>query len=421
MKLEEPVNSNYAAVVVQVNHINELDNCDNVVGVPVFGYQAIVSKDVQVGDLMLFFPAESQLSVQYAYENNLHRHGDRNKDEAKQGYLEDSRRIKALKFRGHQSDALLMPIDSLNYIKGIDLKVGDTFDKINGNDIVQKYFVKPKGEARINKNAVPKVRRVDAKFMPEHYDTDQYFRNRDHVPENADIVVTQKLHGTSIRIGNTIAKRKLGWKDRLAKRFGVRVADTEFAHVYGSRKVIKDINDPDQDHFYGHDLWTEIGSSIDDLVPDNFILYGEVIGFLKDGRPIQKNYTYDLGEGQHRLYIYRIAVITNQGRVIDLSWDGVKHFCEEAGLNYVPELWRGKHKDFIAEEWIDKRYVDEGYAQAVQLSTHKKGIVDEGVCVRTDAGVAPYILKAKSPLFLQHETKMLDEEAEDVEAEESVE
>jgi hypothetical protein len=46
--------------------------------------------------------------------------------------------------------------------------------------------------------------------------------------------------------------------------------------------------------------------------------------------------------------------------------------------------------------------------------------VDEGVCIRVD-GIAPYILKVKGPEFYAHETKMLDEEALDVEAEESTE
>ena len=62
MNLKKPVNENYAAVVTTIRAINKLDNCDNVVAVPIFGYQAIVSKDTQVGDLVLVFTAETQLS-----------------------------------------------------------------------------------------------------------------------------------------------------------------------------------------------------------------------------------------------------------------------------------------------------------------------------------------------------------------------
>lgn len=419
MKFDAPINPNYAATIVRVNHINVLPNCDNVVGVPVFGYQAIVSNDVKVGDLAVFFAAESQLSKQYANENNLHRHSYLNSDLEQTGYLEDSRRVKSLKFRGHQSDSLLMPLESLSYlgIKLADLQPGDTFDTINGQEICAKYLVKQPGIPRIDKNAKKKFVRVESKFMPEHYDTDNYWRNKDAIPEHVEVVVTQKLHGTSIRIGNTVVRRELGWRDRLAKRFGVKVAETGYDHVYGSRKVIKDVNNPNQNHFYTHDLWSEVGSRFDDLVPENFILYGEVVGWTKDGSPIQKDYTYSQSPGTSELYVYRVAVITNQGRVIDLSWDAVKNFCNESGLLHVPELWRGPHTLFTAEDWIDRKLADT-HPQAVVLSPGKK-LVDEGVVVRAE-GKAPYLLKAKSPIFLQHESKMLDEEAVDLEAEASV-
>ena len=110
--------------------------------------------------------------------------------------------------------------------------------------------------------------------------------------------------------------------------------------------------------------------------------------------------------------------------LIDVPWDQVKHFAADRGLRTVPELWRGKHEDFIANEWMDFRYADFVGARGVQfpddpvpLSDPKT--VDEGVCVRTDIGRAPYILKAKSPVFLNYETKMLDEGVLDLESEES--
>ena len=62
MKLEKPKNENYAVIVAKLVNIIPLENCDNVVGTTLFGLQAIVSKDSQVGDIGLFIPAESQLS-----------------------------------------------------------------------------------------------------------------------------------------------------------------------------------------------------------------------------------------------------------------------------------------------------------------------------------------------------------------------
>lgn len=422
MKLEAPKNPNYAATVVEIKSINVLDGCDFVVGAPLFGLQAIVSKDMPIGTIGLFFPAETQLSDAFVHANNLYRHGDKNKDEAAKGYFEDSRRVKAMKFRGHRSDAFFIPLDSLSFLKkikgGLDLKVGDTFDMINGTEICKKYYIKEPGVQNIDKNAKKRFRRVDSEFLPEHFDTENYWRNQHNVSPLAPVVVTQKLHGTSVRIGHTLVKRELKWYERALQKLGVKISDTEFDHVYGSRKVVKDVNNPNQNHFYSEDLWTRVGKSLDHIVPQNFVLYGEIIGWVGGG-PIQKNYTYGLPQGESELYIYRIAVVTNSGKVVDLSWDQVVNFCADAGIKSVPELWRGKHDDFHVDDWTDVVYSDEGFAQAIPLSG-KKGLVDEGVVVRAE-GRAPYLLKAKSPIFLNHESKMLDEEAVDIEATESEE
>lgn len=419
MKLQKPENENYAATVVTLKDIVPLEGCDNVVGTPIFGFQAIVGKDSKPGDLGIVFPAESQLSEEYCYENNLHRHGDRNRDESQKGYLEDNRRVRAIKFRGHRSDCLFMPLDSLSYIKGLEvdkLREGDTFDRIGDHEICQKYVIRrSRKEARLEKNK-EKFIRVDKKFMPEHYDSDQYYKFSDTIPPERTVIVTQKLHGTSIRVGNTIVKRKLGLPSRVLKLLKVKIQETEFDYVFGSRKVIKDINNPHQNHFYGSDLWTEEGKKLEGVIPENFILYGELIGWTPEGHPLQKNYTYCVPEQTCDLYIYRVAFINSQGHIFDLSWDQTLEFCRDRGLRTVPELWRGPHKDFDVDEFVDKRFRDEGYINAIPLD--KESPVDEGVCIRVD-GIAPYILKAKGPLFYEHETKMLDEEALDIEAEES--
>jgi hypothetical protein len=89
-------------------------------------------------------------------------------------------------------------------------------------------------------------------------------------------------------------------------------------------------------------------------------------------------------------------------------------FCRDRNLRTVPVLWRGKYADFKVEDFLDRRFHEEGYPGAVPLD--KESPVDEGVCIRLD-GLAPYILKAKGEKFYEHESKMLDEEALDTEAE----
>jgi hypothetical protein len=415
VKLNPPANPNYACVVVRVAAVNELAGCDNIAGVPALGFQAIVSKDTHVGAIGIAFTAETALSEEYARVNNLHRDSELNADSEAAGYLEKNRRIRAIKLRGHRSDALFMPLMSLAYT-GIDLsqlQVGDTFDELNGHPICFKFEVARKaGAPLVEKNKRKAFSRVDQKFIPEHVSTDQYFRVAQQIPADARVIVTQKAHGCSIRVGHTIVARKLTLVDRIARRFGATIATSEHDYLYASRRVIKDAN-AEQNHFYDSDVWTHYGKRLDGLLPKNYLVYGELVGWSPDGAPLQAGYSYRVPKGDAELLVYRVVVVNDQGVTVDLSWDAVKQFCGDRGLRHVPELWTGLHADFDAEDWLDKRFHDEGYRQALPLDPGKT--VDEGVVLRVE-GIVPYFAKAKSPAFYAFETKQLDKGTVDLES-----
>ena len=417
MKLKEPENLNYAAQIVKISVLNPLENSDNLVGAPLLGMQAVVSKDTEIGTVGVLFVAETQLSEEYTARNNLFRHKEFNENKEKAGFIEDNRRVKAIKLRGNRSDALFMPLSSLAYTKVdlSELKVGDVFEELNGFEICKKYEVRRKSVPTHEKNKHKVFTRVDEKMFPRHYDTAQYYRVLDTFKPYTEIIVTQKLHGTLLRFSNIPVKRNLTLAERWVQKLGVKVQKEEYAHVYGSNRVIKDANNDRQEHFYDHDIWTEAAKKFDDLVPENFVVYGELIGWTQDGSPIQKNYTYRLPHMTNEFYIYRVAQINGQGIMTDLSWDQVKEFARDRGMKVTPELWRGRHEDFKPDEWLDTNYHDTlhgGYPQAVPLD--KESPCDEGICIRVE-GLAPYIAKLKSPEFFAHETKMIDEEAVDTE------
>jgi hypothetical protein len=425
MKLLEPENKDYAAIVVKLPAPVKLEGLDNLVGLQVLGAQALVAKDSDYGELALVFTAGTQLSEEFAYKNNLHRHGDRNEDQGKTGYLEDNRHVRSLKLKGHTSSALIMHLDSLSYIKKLDISQfneGDIFDNIGDNPICQKYISKKTyKERQIEKNK--KVfTRVDQKFLPIHYDTDSYFKNAHIINENTDVTVTQKLHGTSIRIANTIVQRKLSLAEKWVKKLRVRVQETEYDMVFGSRRVTKDANNPTHVHFYDADVWSIYGAKLTGLVPKGYLVYGELVGWTPEGAPLQSKYTYDVPHTLAELYVYRVATINPEGVVTDLTYDQITEFCRDRGLKVVPLLWRGKYKDFKPEEWVDfpgheeklHKYREEGYPQAVALS--KDCPVDEGVVIRVE-GLAPFTLKAKSQTFVAHDNKVAEEGTLDMEEE----
>lgn len=420
MKLQTPDNANYAAVVVTIKSLTKLEGSDFLQGTPLLGYQAIVGLSTKVGEVGIVFPPETQLSDEYCRENNLFRHSENNKDTDQAGYIEDNRRVKAMKFRGNRSDCLFMPLDSLAYTKVNidDLKEGDVFDVLEKHEICKKYVIKRKTSYnRLEKNSKKLFQRVDKVFLPEHVDSDQYYRVKDTIPGDVRITVTQKLHGTSIRVANTYVRRKLGWHERLARKVGVQVKEEEFDYVYGSRRVIKDVHNPAQQHFYlaleGKDIWTREGERLKGSLPTGYILYAELIGWADENTPIQEGYTYQIPQGTCELYVYRVSHINSQGRLVDLSWVQLKEFCSGLGIKYVPELWSGYHRDFKVEDFVDHRFHEEGIADAVPLD--KNSPVDEGVCIRVE-GLVPYIAKAKGETFYNFESKMLDKEAVDMEA-----
>lgn len=415
-------NVNYCATVIKIHCLHDLDGLDNLVAVRTFNYQALVSKDHKIGDLGILFTAETKLNDEFCRNNNLYRKSELNKDSDKIGYMEASGRVRAIKLRGNLSTALFMPLSSLSYL-GVnvdDLKEGDTFTHINDVEICRKYIIETPREKRANKvkGKTKRFIRVDAANFPEHFDTDNYWRNRHKLKDTDQVIVTCKLHGTSGRFGNIIVKRRLTWKDKLAKFLGVNVQEFEYDTVAGSRRTVKDIkSDINHDHYYNDDIWNIHLDKIRHLIPKNMIFFGEIVGWVGN-TPVQQNYTYRIPRGESLLYIYRIAVVLDGGHTVDLTWDQVKETCDKLGLMHVPEIWRGPHAEFDESIYMDKKFVkDLGLTQCPPLDDEAK--CDEGVCIRVD-GITPYVLKAKSPLFLLGETQMLDNGVVDIESEESL-
>lgn len=149
------------------------------------------------------------------------------------------------------------------------------------------------------------------------------------------------------------------------------------------------------------------------MLPENYIVYAELVGWTNEGAPIQKGYTYSVDHGQCELYVYRVSIVNSQGHTTDLSWNQIKEFCQSIGIKHVPEIAVMKKSDFKVEDFMDKRYFESGYKNCLYLGENK--LVDEGVCIRVE-GMTPKIYKAKAPLFFEHETKILDSGEEDLES-----
>lgn len=422
--LELKGNPNYAAFIYEVTQTHPLDGLDNLVGVNVGGYQALVPKTTQPGDRFVAVVAGTQISETFASALNLHRDSSLNADKNQTGYLENNRRVKAIRLRGNASNALLLDINLFD----VDLsgeRVGTEFDYINGVEFSRKFVVPTKGNINRGSAVVKKHKSgVTDEFFPQHFDTPQWHRvSQDFAGK--DVTVTQKLHGTSIRFGWTLAERNLKWYERLAQHLGVKVSTVEDKFVVGSRRVIK--TEGDGDHWYSTDIWSEFAErhGLAEALPKNVVVYGELIGWLPDGEPIQRGYTYNLEKGQTALYIYRVTIITPNGAQYDLSDAAMREFAAQRGLKVVPLLasfsdaaadWFRLNDtlELITDRILSKVKLEEFCFTELPVPLSPDSPCDEGVVIRAE-GITPHAAKYKFPMFYEFESKAMDKGEADIE------
>jgi hypothetical protein len=113
------------------------------------------------------------------------------------------------------------------------------------------------------------------------------------------------------------------------------------------------------------------------------------------------------------MYIYRISIVNPDWIAMEMPLEEVIDWCNAHWMKAVPLLWKWKHKDFIAEEWLNKTY----YPIYNVVPLCKQSPCDEWCVVRRNNPL--YVTKCKSPDFLQMETNILDEWIIDIESEES--
>ena len=353
MKFKKPENENYCGTIVKINNLIDLSNCDNIQGTNIFGNHVIISNDVKLEDVGVFFPAETQLSIEYASENNLFRHNELNKDTFVKGYIEDNRRIKAITMRQNKSCGLFMSLESLSsYCDIKDFNIGDSFDEIKGSKICNKFIIQRKKIKSLNKNKqyVKKSKIIHGQFN-FHKDTLQLGKNMHVIKENDFISISYKIHGTSAIISKVLCKKKLNYFYKLLKLFKINVVDKIYDNLYSSRKVIKndDMNPKYIKHFYDIDIWGVVNNQLKEYLDDGMTIYAEIVGFLPSGKFIQKQYDYGCLPNTHDVYIYRITYTNPTGKVFEFSYKQIIDWCKERNLKHVLELYYGKAIDFFNE------------------------------------------------------------------------
>lgn len=424
LSVSDGANPNYLCKIIRVANLRKHPNADRLLVFNVDGNDVITSTDTKEGQLSIYFPLEVSISPQYLsvndeYRKNLLLNSDK---DSGGGFFEEKGRVKAVKLRGQKSMGYVVPVETISYLigdhatQGLATHVGEEFDTIDGTLLAWKYVV-PQLGTKVGKNNAPKAlhEMLIANQFRLHYDTSQLGKNLHQIQPNSSISITWKLHGTSWVSGKVLAKRKLKWHEKFAKKLGVKVVESEYANIYSSRKVIKSEHfAKSKNHYYSYDIWSDINDRFKDNLLEGETLYGEAVGFDRDGGFIQKGFDYKCEAKQHKVYVYRITHTSAKGHVIDLPFNMVQERCEQLGTETVPLIFLGKASNFTCmdgslEGWRNAFFqtLSSAYVRDQDSQFCNNKVPEEGVVVRIE-GLTPIALKLKAFRFLEGESKQLD-------------
>jgi hypothetical protein len=437
----------YKAYVVKIK-TRPFPNADKLLLGECNGYQVIVGKETEDGQLGVFFEQGGQLDEVFCANNDLirRRHPD---GSPAGGMFEENRKVRAIKLRGSRSDGFFCNFHHFDYT-GYDtslLKEGDQFDELNGHKICQRFETKATKKA----GAANRIKlHKDTIMMPKHFDTGQFKREADSIPAGSIIYISEKMHGTSMRYGhvednlplNFVQKHLVNFAYKVNTNFGNVIlkkwTKKNWVHLNGSRNVIIEKRKDPESGFYGKEQFRfKMTDGI--ALHKGEVIYGEIVGWTENDVPIMrpqgtnalknkritKTYgelmTYKYGHmiGECGLYIYRITQVNQDGYQIDLSWPQVVGRCKELGLKTIPVLEFRIYDGNVEKLREDITYLVDGEDGSEALpSWTDPSHIREGVVLRIESEEGVKFLKEKSWIFGVLEG-YLKEDEEYVDTEES--
>jgi hypothetical protein len=398
-------------------------NADKVQLATCHGNQVVIGLDSLEGHLGVYFPSDGQLSDEFCKANNLYRDAELNarKDE-KGGMFDANRRVRAQKFRGEISDGFWVPLHYFGFImvSGLDVE-GFEFDEWKGVPICNKY-VNPNTAkiARENQGKKTRVSRSSVMFK-EHFDTGHFGKNIHEFEKGQHIIITEKLHGTSGRIGHVQMTRELGWLEKLATKFGLAINDKEWAYLNGTRRVVLG-ESKSANQFHDPTIRDKAMNLFKGNLRKGETVYFEIVGFESTGAAIMPSvdttkmgdkeftkqygksmaYSYGCDSTHSEVYVYRMTFANEDGQSIDYAWNDVVKRCNELGVKTVPHVATITLNELEAiTHKFDDRDLREYFSNTVETFGTGPSILDtrhikEGVCVRIEGGLVNKTFKFKS-------------------------
>jgi hypothetical protein len=309
-----------------------------------------------------------------------------------------------------------------NFIIDDDIRnfIDQSFDTINDFKLCEKYVIpnRQHGQGNGNKKGKkPKVSKIVKDQFRFHVDTENLFRNLNKIDLDSEYQISSKWHGTSAISSYILCNKKLNWFYKILLKIGIPIQSKEYDYVWASRRVIKNDDINNKQHYYSEDVWHKGHDVLKEFLIKNMTIYYEIVGYLSDGKQIQKGYDYSCKPGEFKIYIYRIVLVNEDGKTTELSYDQVQQWCKERGLQPVIELYKGTIRNLyenifkveITDNWRDNfiELLRQYFKIEEDCPYNISKVPTEGIVLRKNC-LDIEVFKLKGFNFLSRETKLLD-------------
>jgi RNA ligase (TIGR02306 family) len=326
---------NYKVPYTTIKEINPHGNADKLEIAMIYGFQVIVKKDqFRPNDKIFYIPIDSILPADL--ETSI--------------FPEDSKvklsksRVRQIKLRGRISQGMVLSeydIKQLLRIRGlnadIEFKLEEDYSALLN---ISKY---EPPQAEFHGTSQPKAKDKNGKNPFFHkYNGVTNIKWAPDLFKNQEVIIQCKIHGSHVRFGkppfvaNTLLKK-------IKKFFGLT---PKYEFVYGSNNV-ELTNKIRKNSYYGEDVYAKVLQkySAKEKIKDGEFVHSEIYG-----SGIQKNYTYGCKEGEHKLVIFDVRIMQEDGTQKWLDPEESEAYAKERGFDFVPVLYTGVYNEQLSYE-----------------------------------------------------------------------
>jgi len=410
--------SNYLAKVVTLGKPRVHSNADRLLCWNIDFNNVITDLSYKEGDVVVYFPALSVINTKILSTLNMYSDSTLNSDTSAKGYMSSNGKVKAQKLRNERSEGLVLKIDVLLGVYGlnnqIEIPASDTlFDTIGDELICWKWETEQEESENKTSTSKPGSPKLSQFLLPNQFrlytDTAHFKYAVNLFDLNDNVVITSKLHGSSFIGANVLINKPLTRFQRfLNKWFKVEIPTTEYGLIWSSGKPKSKLPKgilgstrfwkTSNGNYYNADIWRQTLDRI--TIPKGYSIYGEIVG-----SGVKKGYDYDVPTGEIDFYVYQITYTNPDGIRHELSWNDVKQFCCKYSLKHVPELYVGRLGNIPGLRNLKKMNSEKVLEVLSDLYLEKdlpNGLPDEGITIMKDDDKIWY--KYKSFKFLNYES-----------------